>query len=81
MKKALPKKRDEELRPEYDLSQLQGGVRGKYYRQATAGTNLVLIEPDVLDVFPDGATVNQALRALAPVLRQQRRSATKRRNA
>ena len=81
MKKALAKKLDEELRPEYDLSQLKGGVRGKYYRQATAGTNLVLIEPDVLDVFPDGATVNQALRALAPVLRQQRRAATKRRSA
>ena len=81
MKKALAKKLDDELRPEYDLSQLKGGVRGKYYRQATAGTNLVLIEPDVLDVFPDGATVNQALRALAPVLRQQRRAATKRRSA
>ena len=81
MKKALVKKLDDELRPEYDLSQLKGGVRGKYYRQATAGTNLVLIEPDVLDVFPDAATVNQALRALAPVLRQQRRAATKRRSA
>ena len=80
MKKALTKKLDDELRPEYDLSQLKGGVRGKYYRQATAGTNLVLIEPDVLDVFPDGAAVNQALRALAPVLRQQRRAATKRRS-
>ena len=81
MKKALTKKLDDELRPEYDLSQLKGGVRGKYYRQATAGTNLVLIEPDVPDVFPDAATVNQALRALAPVLRQQRRAATKRRSA
>ena len=80
MKKAVSKKLDDDLRPEYDLKRLKGGVRGKYYRQATAGTNLVLIEPDVLDVFPDGATVNQALRALAPVLRQQRRTATKRRS-
>ncbi len=32
------------MRPEYDLSRLKGGVRGKYYRQAIAGTNLVLVE-------------------------------------
>ena len=33
MKKALAKRPDDELRPEYDLSKLKGGVRGKYYRQ------------------------------------------------
>ena len=36
-----------DLRAEYDLSKLKGGVRGKYYRRASAGTNLVLIEPDL----------------------------------
>jgi len=41
------------MREEYDLSELEGGVRGKYYRRATAGTNLVLIEPDPVNVFPD----------------------------
>jgi len=81
MKKASAKKRNNDLQPEYDLSQLRGGVRGKYYRRAIAGTNLVLVDPDVLDVFPDGVAVNRALRALAPVLRQQRRAATKRRSA
>ena len=81
MKKTLAKKLDDDLRPEYDLAQLKGGVRGKYYRQASAGTNLVLIDPDVLDVFPDGTTVNQTLRALAPVLRQQRRATKKRQGA
>ena len=40
MKKASPKKDRDDLRAEYDLSQLKGGVRGKYYRAATAGTNL-----------------------------------------
>ena len=44
MKRALQKKRNDDLRSEYDLSQLKGGVRGKYYREATAGTNLVLID-------------------------------------
>jgi hypothetical protein len=54
-----------ELRPEYDLSQLKGGVRGKYYRRAAAGTNLVLIEPDLAILFPNAEAVNRALRVLA----------------
>jgi hypothetical protein len=65
MKKGSRKKEDNGLRAEYDLAKLQGGVRGKYYRQATAGTNLVLIEPDLAEVFPDGDSVNRALRLLA----------------
>jgi len=44
---------------------LNGGVRGKYYRRAIAGTNLVLVEPDLLNVFPDSEAVNRALRVLA----------------
>jgi hypothetical protein len=35
------------------FSQLDGGVRGKYYERATAGTTFVLLEPDVADAFPD----------------------------
>jgi hypothetical protein len=65
MKKASAKKHKDDLKPEYDLSQLKGGVRGKYYREAVAGTNLVLIEPELADVFPDTETVNRALRLLA----------------
>ncbi len=64
MKKASAKKLGDDLRPEYDLSQLKGGVRGKYYRQAIAGTNLVLIEPDLARVFQDAESVNRALRLL-----------------
>ena len=64
MKKALAKRLDDDLRPEYDLSELKGGVRGKYYRQAVAGTNLMLIEPDLANVFPDSEAVNRALRLL-----------------
>ncbi len=62
MKKASRKTSEDELRPQYDLSRPKGGARGKYYRQATAGTNLVLIEPDLAKAFPDGESVNQALR-------------------
>jgi len=64
MKKASAKRMNDDLRPEYDLSQLRGGVRGKYYRQATAGTNLVLIEPELTNVFPNTESVNRALRLL-----------------
>ena len=64
MKKASVKGINDELRPEYDLSELKGGVRGKYYREATAGTNLVLIEHGLANVFPDSEAVNRALRML-----------------
>ena len=50
---------DDDLRPEYDLSALTGAARGKYYERATAGTTLVLLEPDVAKAFPDGRTVNE----------------------
>lgn len=74
MKKASAFKRSDDLRREYDLSQLKGGVRGKYYQRATAGMNLVLIEPDLPSLFPDRESVNRALRVLAdaaPVLRKR----------
>jgi hypothetical protein len=64
MKKASAKTLDNDLRPEYDLSKLKGGVRGKYYRQAAAGTNLMLIEPELAGVFGDAESVNRALRLL-----------------
>jgi hypothetical protein len=65
MKKESAAKHGDDLRKEYDLSKLEGGVRGKYYRRATAGTNLVLIEPDLATMFPDSEAVNRALRVLA----------------
>lgn len=80
-KKASRRKRDSErdtMRPEYDFSK---GVRGVTAARYAQGTNIAVIDPQVLDVFPDADTVNRALRALAPVLRQQRRAATKRRTA
>ena len=64
MKKASVKRSDDDLRPEYDLSQLKGGVRGKYLLQAAAGTNLMLIEPELAEVFGDAESVNRALRLL-----------------
>jgi len=43
---------------------LSKAVRGKYYDRMKAGTNIVLIAPDLLDTFPDSESVNEALRTL-----------------
>jgi len=65
MKKTTEKReRRDELRREYDLSKLKGGVRGKYLARYRAGTNLVLLSPDVAKYFPDEQSVNKALRTL-----------------
>jgi hypothetical protein len=50
--------------PEYDFTD---AVRGKYFERYRAGTNVVLLDPDVAAVFPDSATVNRALRELVAV--------------
>jgi hypothetical protein len=53
----------DDLRPEYDLKTLfKGGERGKYVERYKAGTNLVLLEPDIAKAFPDERAVNEALR-------------------
>lgn len=49
------------LRPEYDETLLKSGVRGKYAVQYAAGTNLVLLDPDVAAAFPTEEAVNEAL--------------------
>jgi hypothetical protein len=54
---------NDELRPEYDLGQLlRGGVRGKYAKRYHAGTNLVLLDPEVRKAFRSEKAVNDALR-------------------
>ena len=59
---------DDELRPEYDLSQLlKDGVRGKYAERYRTGTNLVLLDPDVAQAFPDEEAVNEALRLVMQI--------------
>lgn len=63
------------LRKEYDFS---GAVRGVTAARYAEGTNVVVIDPEVMDVFPDALAVNEALRALAPVLRQRRSAKTRR---
>lgn len=62
MKKEVEHEQEDEVRPEYDFSQLEGGVRGKYAERYRAGTNLVLLDLDVAQAFPTAKSVNEALR-------------------
>ena len=64
---------NDELRPEYDMkSLLKGGVRGKYVQRYRTGTNLVLLEPDVAEAFPDEKAVNEALRLVMKLTKVQK---------
>lgn len=56
------------MRAEYDFST---AVRGKHFRAYQAGTNIVLLEPDLIEAFPDSASVNQALRLLVRLSRSK----------
>ena len=76
--RAKPDPDRDTMQPEYDFS---GAVRGATAARYGQGANVVVIDPDVLDVFPDAASVNEALRALAPVLRQRRSRGRKRQSA
>jgi hypothetical protein len=61
---------DDEMRPQYDFS---GGVRGKYYKRFLESSNVVVLDPDVSEAFPNADAVNDALRALAKVARRSAR--------
>lgn len=71
MKKDNGEEMDDELRSEYDLSKLKNPVRGKYSARYREGTNLVRLEPDVAQVFQNSESVNEALRLLIKVAKEQ----------
>jgi hypothetical protein len=76
MKKRTEKRQPaDDLRREYDLSKLKGGARGKYVARYQAGTNLVLLSPDVARYFADGQSVNAALRTLIHMAKRPLRRA------
>jgi hypothetical protein len=71
MKKLNNSEASDDLRPEYDLSTLKGGVRGKYAKRFRQGTNLVLLSPDVARYFQDESSVNTALRSLVSIAKAE----------
>jgi hypothetical protein len=55
---------DDDMLPEYDF---KGGVRGKYARDYGRNQNLRILDPDLLKVFPDSDSVNEALHTLVRI--------------
>ena len=74
-RKVSPRSSDD-MRPEYDFT---GGVRGRFYKEYVKGTNVVILDPDVAEVFPDSRTVNEALRALAQVAKRHAKNKPRKR--
>lgn len=60
-------KASNDLRPEYKREDPGAGIRGKYFEEYSKGTNLVLLSPDVADVFSTEEAVNEALGSLIPI--------------
>ncbi len=78
MSKVRRRPRSEEMLPEYDFS---AGVRGKYASRFREDTIMVVLEPDVAEVFPDAKSANKALRALGDIIRDRARKIGGRRSA
>lgn len=49
---------------EYRQKDLGPGMRGKYFQRYQTASNVVVLEPDVAEAFPDADAVNRALRTL-----------------
>jgi hypothetical protein len=77
MKKVRSRRESEEMLPEYDFSR---GVRGKYAPRFAKGTIMVVLDPDVAEVFPDPQSVNKALRALGHIIRDRPSKLSQRRS-
>lgn len=64
-------RRDPEMLAQYDFSR---GVRGKYAKRYAEGTNVVVLDPDVAECFPDHDSVNESLRSLVSIIKRRRRA-------
>jgi hypothetical protein len=69
MKKSNP---NNGIRPEYDFAAMKAGVKAKYVKRYREGTNIVLLEPDIAEAFPNDKAVNQALRGILNTTRDTR---------
>ena len=74
MNKIHRRLRADSVLPEYDFS---GGVRGKYANRFAEGTIMVVLDPDVAELFPDPQSVNNAFRALDQIIRQRARETSR----
>jgi hypothetical protein len=78
MKKKVEKSElDDDMLPEYDFSKMRVVGRGIYAERFRSGTNIVLLDRDVREAFPDDRAVNEALRVIAKAAKQQALRASK----
>jgi hypothetical protein len=70
-KRANNKELEDDLRPEYDFSKMKLVGRGIYAKRFRSGTNIVLLDRDVRQAFPDDESVNEALRVIAKAAKRQ----------
>lgn len=76
MKKGTRPKPKSDMLDEYDFSK---GVRGKYAARYAEGTNIIVLAPDLAELFPDSASVNEALRSLVQLARKSTKKAASQR--
>jgi hypothetical protein len=67
MKKTSKKQRDHDMLEEYEFSK---GVRGKYAQRLAQGSNIIVLAPDLAEIFPDSESVNEVLHALVKLARK-----------
>ena len=72
MKQPTADRHDPEMLDEYDFTD---GVKGKYVQRYYESTNLVRLDEDVVKMFPDAKSVNEALRALGKIIVQHQQKA------
>ena len=70
MNQVVSNQHDPDMIDEYDFSD---GVRGKYAERYNAGRNLIRLDDDVAEMFPDAKSVNDALRALGKIISEHQR--------
>ena len=68
---------DDDMLPEYDFSKMKMVGRGIYAERFRSGTNVVLLDRDVREAFPNDRDVNEALRVIAKAAKQQAARARK----
>jgi len=65
---------NDEMRPEYDFEAMKGGVRAKYLRRLRERSNVIVLQPEIAEAFPNEEAVNQALRGVLHTARAVRRT-------
>jgi hypothetical protein len=53
---------EDDLRPEYSEDLIRSGIRGKYAKRYRSQSNVIVVDDDLTDAFPNAKAVNDALR-------------------